>query len=80
MKTMKGQFTVIALVMVFVSLIVFVVLYPVIASFIATFVAGSSDTTLNAIVQLLPFFIVLAIIMSIVFYMIPRGQGSPQGY
>lgn len=74
MNYMKGQFTIFALVMVFVSIIVFVILYPTINTFITDFTANSSDTTLNMVIQLLPFFMLLAIILSVVFYAIPQRQ------
>jgi len=79
MKNMKGQFTVIALVMSFVAIIVFVILHPILNTFIEQFVAESDDATMNMLVQLLPFFVLIAIIMSIVFYIIPQRQ-QVQGY
>lgn len=70
----KGQFTIVALVMTFVAIIVFVALYPVLNSFITDFLAESEDATLNMVVQLLPFFIVIAILMGFLWYVIPQRQ------
>ena len=80
MKNMKGQFTIVAMVMTFVTIIVFISIYPVLNTFITQFLAESEDATLNMVVQLLPFFILLGIILAIVFYAIPQRQVVQGGY
>lgn len=71
---MKGQFTIVAMIMTFIAIIVFIAFYPVLNSFITDFLAESDDATLNMVVQLLPFFIVTAIIMGFLWYVIPQRQ------
>lgn len=80
MKNMKGQFTIVALVMTFVAIIVFIAIYPVLNTFIQQFLAESEDATLNMLVQLLPFFILLGIVLGIIFYIVPQRQVVAGGY
>lgn len=70
---MKGQFTIISLVMVLVMLIVYSQLYPVMEPFITDLI-GHSDPATATLISLLPFFIALAIIMSVIWYIVPQGR------
>lgn len=70
----KGQFTIISLVMVLVMLIVYSQLYPVMEPFIQDLI-NNSDPATATLIGLIPFFIALAIIMSVLWYIIPqRGK------
>ena len=73
-KYLKGQFTIISLVMVLIMIIVYSQLYPVIEPFLATLI-NDSDPATATLVGLIPFFIALAVIMSVLWYVIPqRGK------
>lgn len=71
----KGQMTFIGLISVLITLILyFTAVQPIIQPFIDSYQGGEADTLLA---QLLPFFILLAIIFSgIFFYMMPRFEGQ----
>lgn len=70
----EAQFTIISLVMVFVMIIVYSQLYPTIETFLTPLIAGSDPATAT-LLSLLPFFIVLAIILSVLWYVVPqRGR------
>lgn len=70
----KAQFTIISLVMVFIMIIVYSQLYPTIESFLTPLIADSDPATAT-LLSLLPFFIVLAIILSVLWYVVPqRGR------
>jgi len=72
---MKGQFTIISLMMIFVTLIVFAVLYPTLSQYIELAQAEmENDTTTSIMLGLIPFFIVVGIILSIIFYVIPHRE------
>lgn len=78
---MKGQFTIVSLMVVFVTLIVYMIaVYPVLNTFITDFVAESTDENVNMVLQLIPFLILLIIILSEVFYIIPQREVVPQRY
>ncbi len=73
-KRLAAQFTIISLVMVFIMIIVYSQLYPTIESFLTPLIA-SSDPATATLLSLLPFFIVLAIILSVLWYVVPqRGR------
>lgn len=69
---MKGQYTIVALVMTFVAIVVFIGIYPVLNTFIAEFVAESDDEMTIMMIQLLPFLIITAIIVGFLWYVIPQ--------
>lgn len=66
----KGQFTVVALISVLVVLIFFGALYPTIKAQIDT-LTPTLDPTTATVLNLLPFFIVVAIILGVIFYALP---------
>lgn len=70
---MKGQFTIVSLVMVLVMLIVYSQLYPVMEHYITELI-GDSDPATATLISLIPFFIALAIIMSVIWYIVPQGR------
>lgn len=70
---MKGQFTIVSLVMVLIMLIVYSQLYPVMEPFITDLI-GESDPATATLISLIPFFIALAIIMSVLWYIVPQGR------
>lgn len=70
---MKGQFTIIALIMVFLCIIVFSVMYPIIKTFIDS-VTPSLDPMVAQFLALMPFFIMIGIVLSIVHYAMPHQQ------
>ena len=71
-KGKRGQMSIIGMVMVFASLICFVALYPAMDEVITDFVANSTDTVLNVVVQLIPLFIALGIIITLFMYVSPH--------
>ncbi len=71
---MKGQFTIISLIMVFVIIVFFSALYPTLALVIENFLAISNDSLTNTMISLIPFFIVLAIVLTIIFYIYPHRE------
>lgn len=70
-KLLRGQFTIISLIMVFVMLIIYSQIYPVMKPYIDSLV-GESDTATAAIIAMIPFFIAVAIVMSVLYYIIPQ--------
>jgi uncharacterized membrane protein (DUF485 family) len=72
-KGFKAQFTLVSLIMVLVMLIVYSQLYPVIKPYIDTLVGESDDAT-AVIIGLVPFFIAVAIVMSVLYYIIPQRR------
>lgn len=68
---LKGQFTVVALIMVFIMLLMFVKFYPTMKSFIDELVPQVDELT-GILISLIPFFIAAAIIMSVTWYIIPK--------
>jgi len=70
---MRGQFTIISLVMVLVMLVVYSQLYPTIETYISSLIA-TSDPATATLISLLPFFIALAIIMSVLWYIVPQRK------
>jgi hypothetical protein len=70
---MKAQFTIVSLVMVLIMLIVYAVLYPVMEPYITSLIA-TSDPATATLVSLIPFFIALAIIMSVLWYVVPTRR------
>lgn len=70
---MKGQFTIVSLVMVLVMLIVYSQLYPIVEYYINQLI-GYSDPATATLISLLPFFIALAIIMSVLWYIVPQRR------
>lgn len=67
----KAQYTLVGLMMTFVSIIVFSQIYPVIKPFIASIVS-TADPSTALIVELIPFVIGISIIFGIIWYIIPR--------
>ena len=67
----KAQYTLVGLMMTFISIIVFSQLYPVIKPFIDSIVA-TADPSTAVIVSLIPFAICVSIIFGIIWYIIPR--------
>jgi len=73
----KAQFTLVALIMVFIMLIVFAKMYPLIEPYISDLVIdllGDGYEMASVIVGLIPFMIATAIIMSIIYYIVPRRE------
>lgn len=69
----KAQFTVVALVMVFIMLLMFAKFYPTMKTYIDDLV-GQTDELTATLVSLIPFLIAAAIIMSVTWYIIPKRQ------
>ncbi len=72
-RRLAGQFTIVSLVMVLVMLVVYSQLYPTIEGYITTLV-GESDPATATLLSMLPFFIAIAIIMSVLWYIVPQRQ------
>ena len=68
----KAQFTIVSLVMVLVMLVVYSQLYPVLEEYITELI-GVSDPATATLISLLPFFIALAILLSVIWYIVPSG-------
>jgi hypothetical protein len=69
----RGQFTIVSLVEILIMLIVYSKLYPVIELSILN-LTNVSDPATGAIISMVPFFIAVAIIMSITWYIIPQRR------
>lgn len=70
----KAQFTLVALIMVFIMLIVFAKMYPIMEPYISdlvTALTGDGFEMASLMVSLIPFMIATAIIMSIIYYIVP---------
>lgn len=76
---MKGQYTIIGLMMTFVTLIAFYVLYPLLSSIIGNATAMMSDPIEIMLWRMSPLFIFLAILVSIWVYATANRE-SPQVY
>lgn len=72
LKNKEAQFTLIALVMIFIMLIVFSIFLPIMNPYINDIVNNTNDPATATLVQLIPFFIVVAILLSIIYYIIPQ--------
>ena len=72
----KGQFTIVALIATFMVVIAFAVMYPVINLFIAPLAANITltDPPTATMLQLVPFFILLSIILTVVFIVLPTRE------
>ena len=74
---LKGQFTLVALIMVFIMIIVFSKMYPIIEPYVTGLVnslVADNYEMASVIVGLIPFMIAVAIIMSIIYYIVPRRE------
>jgi len=67
----RGQFTVVALVLTFVTLIVFVSLYPALASIISD---ASMTGAEGLLLDLMPFMFLVAILLVVLSYATPQRQ------
>ena len=70
----KAQFTLVALIMVFIMLIVFAKMYPLMEPYISDLVTSlglDGYEMASLMVSLIPFMIATAIIMSIIYYIVP---------
>lgn len=76
---LSGQFTVIGLMVVFVTLIVYVAIYPALNEIIQTNLSQFDPTT-QLIIKLIPFFLLLAIILTVVFYVVPHREQVYERY
>jgi hypothetical protein len=72
---LKAQFTIVSLVMVLVMLVVYAYMYPTIETYIDLLIADSDPATAT-LISLIPFFIAIAIIMSIIWYIVPQKGGG----
>lgn len=70
MKNRKAQFTILALAAIFVVLLIFSLLLPDIQSFIDDTCKEVNETTCD-FANLIPFFIVVAILLTILFFGLP---------
>jgi hypothetical protein len=68
---LKGQFTIISLIMVFVMLVIYSQIYPILKPYVDDLVSEADEAT-AVIVALIPFFIAVAIVMSVLYYIIPQ--------
>ena len=65
---MKGQFTIVAVIMVLITLVVYVYMYPAFWDIIEPQLESINDTGVVALVSLSPFLIAVAILLSIIWY------------
>jgi uncharacterized membrane protein YwaF len=69
---MKGQFTIVALVITFITLVTYAVMYPILNNFIETTAQNMSDKPeTQTLLRLMPFFILVAILLTMMFLVIP---------
>lgn len=69
----KAQFTFVGVIVVFVTLIIFMVMYPILNEFITTY-SANMDATTATLLKMTPFFMVVSIILSMLFYITPQQQ------
>lgn len=69
----KAQFTFVGVIVVFVTLIIFMVMYPILNEFITTY-SANMDTTTATLLKLVPFFMLVGIVLSILFYITPHYE------
>jgi len=75
-RNVKGQFTIVTLIGVVVTLIVYSVLYPVLNDFLQQVIPISSPEE-QLLLKIIPFMILLMIILSAMYYIAPyRTQGT----
>jgi len=70
---MKGQFTIVALFMVFITLLVYINIYPILNEYIQM-ILPSMDPASRTLLSLMPFFFLLAIIITAFYYAFPHRQ------
>jgi hypothetical protein len=70
---MQGQFTMIALAGILLMIIVYSQLYPIIEPFITDLV-NISDPASATIISLIPLFIAISILLSVLSYIMPSGR------
>lgn len=68
MKAMKGQITIIAIIITVITVMVFAAVLPLLNDAIAMVVANTNSTSLQAVVQLYPLFLALGIVIAILTY------------
>jgi uncharacterized BrkB/YihY/UPF0761 family membrane protein len=73
MQNLKGQITIVGIISILVVLVVFSAIMPLLNSVIGNASAEADETT-SFLLNLIPFFIVIAIIMSIFYYAKPYFQ------
>ena len=71
----KAQFTIIALVMLLITLIAYVYIMPVFISIINSQI-GNFPSDIAVVISLVPFLILIAILVSIVWYIVPHREES----
>ena len=74
----KAQISLTGMIFTFIEFMVFVALFPLIQSQIETFKANSTSISLNLLVDLFPFFLLLTIIVGTLFGMSLGGGQQPQ--
>lgn len=81
LKNIRGQFTMITLIGIVLTVIVFLAIYPVVQASIDVHI-GEYDATTQLILGLLPLIIVVMILFSGFYYMMPQRQvvNYGQGY
>jgi len=77
MRKMKGQYTIVALIATLITMVAYAVLYPVLTGFINPLILNItvSDPYTATMLQLVPFFILLSIVLSVVFIVLPVREG-----
>jgi uncharacterized BrkB/YihY/UPF0761 family membrane protein len=70
----KGQYTIVALIATFMIIVAFAAIYPILYATIQS-VLPQMDAYTQTLMLLIPFFIVLAIIMTIIYLVIPHTEG-----
>lgn len=69
----KAQFTMVALVGIFVMILVYSQIYPIIEEFLIPLMADSDPATAT-ILSLLPFFVAVSMLLSVLYYIVPGGR------
>lgn len=70
-RNISGQYTIVALVMTFIMLIMFAKFYPTIKTYIDELLPQVDELT-GTVIALIPFMIAIGILMSVVWYIIPK--------
>jgi len=70
----KGQFTIVALIMLLITVMVYVFIYPAFWDVVEPQLENISDPSVVALIQLSPFLMMVAIFVSIVWYIVPQRQ------
>jgi len=74
LKNLYAQLTIVSVLMIMITLLLFVYIYPTFWAVVSPQLENIDDSAVVTFIQLAPFLMVVAIILSIVWYVIPRRE------